>query len=111
MATASDSFTIKQGDTLPVLIRGLNDANGPIDLTAATAVQFHMKSGGVLKVDAACSITAPATTGVVQYDWIIADTDTIGVYLTEFQVTFTDGTVLTVPNTNHMLVNVVEELG
>lgn len=108
--TASDPFTIKQGDTLPLLERTLQDANGAIDLSNAAAVRFHMYSGAAAKIDAACSVVAPATSGVVRYTWASADTDTVGTYYSEFEVTYLDGTVITVPNSGWMLVNVVGQL-
>jgi hypothetical protein len=107
----ADSFTIKQGDTQPPLIRDLKNADGSaIDLTGATVV-FTMKRRSTVKInEQACSILSPESDGSVQYDWQTADTDTAGVYQSEFECTLPGGEIITVPNDTHMEVHVVAEL-
>jgi hypothetical protein len=104
------AFSIKQNDTSPSLQATLKDASlNPIDLTGAT-VMFHMKSvGGTVKVDQQMTIT-DATGGVVQYDWQSGDTDTVGTYYVEFEVTYADSSVETFPNNGNRAVSVVREL-
>lgn len=104
------AFSIKQNDTSPSLQATLKDASlSPIDLTGAS-VQFHMKSvDGTVKVDAAMDIVTPLS-GLVQYDWQAGDTDTVGTYYVEFQVTYADLAVETFPNNGSLSVNVVREL-
>lgn len=104
------AFSIKQNDTSPSLQATLKDASlAPIDLTGAS-VQFHMKSvDGNLKVDSAMDIVTP-TSGVIQYDWQVGDTDTVGTYYVEFQVTYADLAVETFPNNGNLSVNIVKEL-
>lgn len=104
------AFSIKQNDTSPSLQATLKDAAlNPVDLTGAT-VRFHMKSlEGVVKVDAAMTVT-DGTGGVVQYDWQSGDTDTVGSYYVEFEVTYTDNSVETFPNNGSKVVSVVREL-
>jgi len=46
----------------------------------------------------------------VRVDWQEGDTDTVGTYKCEFQVTFTDNTILTIPNDGYFLINIVREL-
>lgn len=97
-------FTIKRNDTRPVLEVQLTDTvNGvttPIDLTAATGVKLLMRTQGGqtgTAVNSACTfIDRP--TGWIRYTWISADTATAGLYWAEFQITWTDGGVETVPN-------------
>jgi len=104
------AFSIKQNDTSPSILATLKDANDvPVNLTAAN-VRFHMKSiGGSIKIDSAMTvITAPE--GLVRYDWVAADTDTFGTYYVEFEVTYTDGSIETFPNTGSLVVSVVKEL-
>jgi hypothetical protein len=50
------------------------------------------------------------TNGVVQYDWQVGDTDTVGAYYVEFQVTYSDASVETFPNNGSKIVSVVREL-
>lgn len=94
-------FTIKKGDTRPILAAVLKDNDVVIDLTLATAVKFIMKSqgspGGAAAVNAACEfISKPA--GTISYTWVLADTATSGLYNAEFEITWTDGGKQTVPN-------------
>ena len=104
------AFSIKQNDTSPSIQATLKDsAQSPVDLTDAT-VMFHMKSvDGTVKVDRQMTITN-ASGGVVQYDWQAGDTDTVGTYYVEFEVTYADASVETFPNNGNRAVSVVREL-
>ena len=104
------AFNIKQNDTSPSLQAALKDAQlVPVDITAAT-VKLHMKSlDGVVKINETMTIT-DALNGVVQYDWQAGDTDTVGTYYVEFQVTYADASVETFPNNGNLVVSVVREL-
>jgi len=104
------AFTIKQNDTSPSLSAILKDSSlVAVDLTGAT-VKLHMKSiDGILKINSAMTITS-AIGGTVQYDWQTGDTDTVGTYLVEFQVTYSDGAIETFPNSGNSIVSVVREL-
>ena len=104
------AFNIKQNDTSPSLQAILKDASGTaISLTGAS-VRFHMKAlDGTVKVDAAMTVTDNLN-GVVQYDWQIGDTDTVGSYSVEFEVTYSDSTIETFPNNQNLTISVVREL-
>ena len=104
------AFSIKQNDTSPSLQAILKDAlQNPIDLTGAT-VKLHMKSvDGTLKINSTMTVTS-AIGGTVQYDWQTGDTDSVGTYLVEFQVTYADGAIETFPNSGNNIVSVVREL-
>lgn len=104
------SFAIKQNDTSPSLLATLKDFSGnAINLTGAS-VRFHMKGlEGTVKVDAEMTIQN-ATLGVVRYDWQAGDTDTVGTYYIEFEVTYSDGSIETFPNNGNQSVKVVREL-
>ena len=104
------AFSIKQNDTSPSLQATLRDAAlNPVNLAGAT-VMFHMKSiDGTIKVDQQMTVTN-ASGGVVQYDWQAGDTDTVGTYYVEFEVTYTDNSVETFPNNGNKVVSVVREL-
>ncbi len=107
---SSDSFVIKQGDTLPALRRTLLNSDGtPIDLTSATAVRFHMIESGTPMIDEAAVVVPPEVDGVVEYPWAAGDTDTAGVFQAEFEVTFAAGTVITVPNDRFMQVRIAPQ--
>lgn len=104
-------FFIKRNDTSPAIERTLQDSAGTaINLTGAT-VRFHMSdNAGVVKVDAAATITGDPTLGVVQYDWLAADTDTAAVYSAEFEVTYADSSIESFPNNDYITVRVTEDL-
>lgn len=92
-------LTIKRGDTRPVLGAQLTDNASPLNLTTATAVKMLMRlpAGPSPKVEAACTITN-ASTGTITYTWQTGDTDTVGLYNVEFEITWNDGGIQTVPN-------------
>jgi len=102
---------MKQNDTLPAITAQLVDADGSIpDLTGAT-VKFIMRltSGGAAKVDTSATIVT-ATTGDVKYSWVAADTDTVGDYEGEFEVTFSGGAIQTYPNSRYFSIKVVDDI-
>lgn len=105
----TDIFTIKQNDTSPALRYTLDP---PVDLTGATAVfSLRARVGGATKLDKApAAIVAPATDGVVQYDWAPGDTDTAGPFQGEFQVTYADSSVETYPNDSYLNIKITGEI-
>lgn len=92
-------FLIPKGDTLPLLTATLSDANGPINLTVATGVKFQMRLPGAstLKVNANATVVNP-TAGQVSYTWAGADTDTTGLYVGWFLITFPGPKTMEAPN-------------
>jgi uncharacterized protein YfaS (alpha-2-macroglobulin family) len=104
------AFNIKQNDTSPSLQAILKDASGTAIILTAASVRFHMKAlDGTVKVDAAMTVTDNLN-GVVQYDWQTGDTDTVGSYSVEFEVTYLDNTIETFPNNQNLTISVVREL-
>tara|TARA_B110000503_G_scaffold131136_1_gene205321 strand:- start:71 stop:391 length:321 start_codon:yes stop_codon:yes gene_type:complete len=104
------AFIIKQNDTSPAIQATLKDATGSnVNLTGADVV-MHMKSAsGVLKVSEEMTIV-DAANGIVKYDWVTGDTDTVDTYYVEFQVTYADLTVETFPNDDRAIILVKSEL-
>ena len=106
------TFYIKQNDTVPSIRATLQNGNGdPIDLINAT-VRFHMRAIGASNttVDADATILNAAS-GIVQYNWTADDTDTIGSYQAEFEVTYPDATVETFPNNGYIRVEIIDDIG
>lgn len=105
-------FYIKQGDLLPEIQVTCTDADtgDAIDLTAATAVRFHMRKPGASteKVDAAATFVDKAL-GQVKYSWTGSDTDETGEFDAEFEVTFGAGT-LTFPNWKQLIVKITGDV-
>lgn len=104
-------FYIKQNDTSPAIQATLKDVDGNVvDLSGAT-VRFHMRKQGstTAKVDAAATIVDDVG-GIVRYNWTSANTDTVGTYQAEFEVTYSDDTVETFPNATYLKVKVIDDI-
>lgn len=106
-----DDFSIKSGSTEPALVVGLLDNGEPLNLTGAT-VRIRMRSvlGGPLVVDSPAAVLAPATDGVVSYQWTAGDTDEVGDYEVEFEVTFSGGAEQVFPNDGYVNVSIEPSL-
>lgn len=105
------AFYIKQNDTVPSIRASLENGSGnAVDLIDAT-VNFHMRTiGGTAVTTDAAATVVNAASGIVQYDWLAADTDTIGSYQAEFEVTYPDGTVETFPNNGYIRVEIIDDI-
>lgn len=104
----ASEFFLKQGDRLPVLQSQLADANGYVDLTSASGVQFvfRPKPTGTATIGSASIISGAI--GLVQYDWATADTTQYGVFQGEWRVTFTNGKKITFPNDSYITFEITE---
>lgn len=105
------TFYIKQNDTVPSIRATLQNGSGnPVDLIDAT-VRFHMRAIGAsaVKVDGVVNIINESL-GLVQYNWIGADTDSIGSYQAEFEVTYPDGTIETFPNNAYVRIEIIDDI-
>jgi hypothetical protein len=104
-------FTMKQNDTWPPLPATLQDANGPINLTTATSVRLILvpTGGGAAIVDDPVTIVSAAA-GTVRYTWVTGDTATIGTFKGEFEITWNDGKIGTVPNEGYFVVEILDDL-
>lgn len=102
---------MKQNDTAPSVKTTLLDGDGDaVDITGAT-IRFHMKDvkDGTVKVDGSMVIKDP-TNGVAWYIWSSGDTDTLGTYYVEFEVTYPGGSIETFPNNKSLTLLVKQDL-
>jgi hypothetical protein len=91
------TFYIKQGNTRPFLVAQLvDDAGAPVDLTGSTVV-FRMLNAAGTRVVNAAAVVDNALAGQVHYAWQSGDTATLGNYRGEFEITFPDATVQSIP--------------
>jgi hypothetical protein len=104
-------FYWKQGDTAPAIAEQLFDGLGVVVNLAGASVKFMMWGPGdaAVKVNAAATIT-DAALGKVSYTPIAADTNTVGDWLAEWEVTFGGGAKETFPNSGHQKVRVVDDI-
>ncbi|MCK4518412.1 hypothetical protein KAT92_06550 [Candidatus Babeliales bacterium] len=102
---------IKQGDSYPLRTELKWDDGTAIDLTTATGVDFVMTlyGGSVPTVNAACVIV-DADDGIVQYEWGASETDVAGMYICEWEITFSSGDVYTVPTGKEEFLWIIEQL-
>ena len=83
--------SLVQGST-PVMTDVLLDANGaPVDLTGATVVFVYQGGGNVVCQSRPATIT-DALAGAVAYQFQPDETNALGIYLAQWQVTFADNT-------------------
>jgi hypothetical protein len=106
-------FVLKQNDTRPVLDATLTENGTALNLTTATSVKFIMRQQGSLgsaKINTTAAFVN-RTSGTVRYTWTSGDTDTIGSFNAEFEVTWSDGGVSTHPSNGYLTIDVQDDLG
>ena len=110
------TWKIKRNDTVPPFSTTLTDAsNDVVDLTGAT-VKFIMKSQANGEVKVASTVTtgpggaALDTTGVYEYAWTGADTDTAAEFWAEHEVTYPSGKKQTFPTVSYDIIIIYGDL-
>jgi len=105
------TFFVKQNDTSPAMLATLQDADGNAVNISAASVRFHMRviRSRDTKVDQAADIV-DGQLGQTRYDWSAEDTDTIGSYQAEFEVTYADGSIETFPNDGYIRVDIIDDI-
>jgi len=109
-------FQIKQNDTRPGLSVTLLEGTNPIDLTNVEEVNIILREKSKTDVDgpdlkALCDIDADPTSGKVSYSWKASDTETSGEFSCEFELTYTDGGIETVPRSGFISIAIEDDLG
>ena len=108
------NFYIKQGSQLPSIRSSIqeivNGSPSPMNLSVAT-VEFRMSAeiGQPHLFQSAAIVEAPASDGVVKYDWALTDTLIPGIYYAEW-VIMIDGDVAVAPTIGYIIVEVVPSL-
>ena len=105
------AFFIKQNDTSPAIQATLSDASGTAIDLSGSQVRFHMRAIGdtTVKVDAP-AIISDADNGITYYNWQAVDTDTIGSFEGEFEVTFSGGEIETFPNNRFIQIEITDDI-
>jgi hypothetical protein len=104
------AYEIKRNDRRPrwrvqLLANGL-----PVDLTAASAARFIMKTGATLKVNRATMTFIDRTNGIVEYPWATGDTDTSGTYTAEVEVDWGGTEYQTFPSSGYFAITISDDL-
>lgn len=100
----SNPTPIRQFDTARRFEYSLAVGNQAVDLTAATCSLF-IRDGQTIYTRTPV-ITGSAANGQVYYDLVYDDTKNAGLHHLEFSVTFNDGTVLRIPTTSSIQLDV-----
>lgn len=110
-------FVLKRNDTMPSLVVNLIDRGRLLQkqsysLSGVTAATFTM-------VDTSCDIAkvynqqaqvACVSGGTLQYNWQTGDTDTSGNYKAEFELFFSGGGKMTVPQIGGIDIEIADDL-
>jgi hypothetical protein len=104
-------ITIKRGDTYPPLRAYLQMSTGtPIRIEGAT-VRLVLTDKTDTEVLNKIVDIEDADKGYVSYKWLPDDTATAGEFKGEFEITWMDESIVTVPNDGYFTLNIVKDLG
>ena len=107
-------FYLKRGDTSPSLEATLTEFDGTddvaIDLTGASVVFSMTTMGGTVIVSRKSVAIVTALNGQVRYDWESGDTAMPGTFKAEFEVTLPSGKIVSFPNTESIVIKILEDL-
>ena len=101
---------LKRGDTARKITDTLSLDGQPIDLTGATVVLVWAPARLATQRKAATIVSDP-TTGIVSYVPSADDVATAGVVRIEWEITFADQSVLTVPTLDEIILRILPDLG
>lgn len=110
---ALTSFDVKRHDLLPALVLTISLDGTAVDLTYASSAKLIVSNRSGVKIDSPMTIldqTNPDNLGKVQYDLQLGDTDTVGSYNMEVEVTWAGGRPQTFPSKGYLKFNVIKDL-
>tara|TARA_R110000782_G_scaffold112445_1_gene202332 strand:- start:425 stop:739 length:315 start_codon:yes stop_codon:yes gene_type:complete len=100
-------FNIKQNDTSP----GLEYTVSPVTtMLSATAVFNMKKRGGSVIVNRQSVTIVNTTIGVLRYPFKASETAETGDFIGEFEVTYSDGTIETFPNSTYIDITILGDI-
>lgn len=104
----NEVFSLKVGDSAPeVDVTITQESTGAaLDISAATEALFFMKkkSDGTIKINGVAADIYDGVNGKLKYSWTGSDTDTEGIYLSEFKITLASGKIVRMPQKGHIAV-------
>jgi hypothetical protein len=112
----NNEYHLKRNDTLPVLKMQLIDRSClgsriPFDLTGVLSATFTMKNScGDIKIMAKNAQIISYSGGVIQYNWDSEDTSDSGLFDAEFQLLYTDGNRMSIPQIGSIRVEIENDV-
>jgi hypothetical protein len=101
---------LKRGDTARKITDSLSLDGAPIDLSGTTVVLVWAPAGEAVQRKTA-SIGEDPSLGQVSYTMSAEDVATAGVVRIEWEITFADQSVLTVPTLDDTILRILPDLG
>lgn len=111
-----NEFTIKRNDTLPALQiclidKGCLGGKESYNLSGVTGVTFTMSNEcGDYKIFAKSAQTISVSGGTIQYNWDAEDTNEAGTFAGEFQLLYSDGNRMSVPQNGQINVFIPKDV-
>lgn len=108
MPLNKNEFIIKRNDTLPALQiclidRGCLGGKEPFNMDGVTGATFTMASDcGEYKIFAKTAQIISLSAGTIQYNWDAEDTNEGGDFKGEFQLHYSDGNKLSIPQSGYI---------
>jgi hypothetical protein len=99
---------MKRGDTAPPLHATITDNGTPVDLSTATVKVIGTQNGAALFPRAA---TTKTSGGLITMNWQATDTALPGLISVEFELTWPDSTVQSIPPGGYLSVLIDPDLG
>ncbi len=108
-------FIIKRNDTLPALQlclidRGCLGGKESFNLDGVTGATFTMTNDcGEYKIFGKTAQIVSSSGGTIQYNWDAEDTNEAGKFNGEFQLLFSDGNKMSIPQNGQISINIPKD--
>lgn len=116
MPLDKNRFVIKRNDTLPalqvcILDVGCSGGRKAFSLSGATGVTFSMVNHcGDYKISKKAGQILSSTGGTIQYTWTSSDTNESGKFKGEFQINYSDGGRLSIPQQGFIDIEIYKDI-
>ena len=114
--TLKNKFFIKSNDTLPsleivVIDRACLGNRIPFNLSGVTACTFTMVNDcGDIKISSQAAQIVSYSGGTIAYNWNPEDTNESGIYYGEFQLFFSSGDRMSIPQVGNISVEIGKDV-
>ncbi|KKM00211.1 hypothetical protein LCGC14_1806710 [marine sediment metagenome] len=108
---AASNVAISAPDAIAIAELGIIAAYGTGEAAETTTAKAHIISSAVnvIKIDRSAIVDSPATNGTVSFEWITGDTEKLGTYFMEFEITTPSGKKFTAPANDTFSVEFVSD--